>query len=309
MGRELLVVGWHNVTGTWCFPGRDGRGRLGLARQLRLLRRVANVVDLAPALDSLRAGRPLPPRAVALTFDDGYRDNLTDAAPLLEELGLPATFFLVPDVLSGATTPWWEVLGAAFARTDRRAVCWEDHVLGLEGPDRRTSYVAVSDALKRVDERTRRTRVEALVDELRPGSERDAKPLFLEWDGARALVAKGMSVGSHSLDHTILANEAPAVQQQNLCHSRRVLEARLDVEIRLLAYPNGDSTDFDGVTEHAAHGAGYDGAVTTIPGRNSSSTPPFRLRRFVVGPEHGVVGLRSIVTHDLRRADARAATP
>jgi peptidoglycan/xylan/chitin deacetylase (PgdA/CDA1 family) len=297
----LVVFGWHNVASTWCFPDREERGRSGLARQLRFLRRAAHVVDLSEAMDTLQAGGTLPPRSVALTFDDGYRDNLTDAVPLLQELGLCATFFLVPDVLSGVTTPWWEVVGAAFERTGRRSIRFDDRTLCLTGDARRLGYEVVCEVLKRVDEQTRQQRVRALVDELHPGAEAAVGPLFLDWDDARALLRNGMRVGSHSLDHVILANEEPAEQRRNLSESRRLLESHLDVEIRLLAYPNGSTDDFDRVTEAAAREAGYRAAVTTIPGRNSPTTPPFRLRRFVVGPEQGVVGLRSLVTHRLHR--------
>jgi peptidoglycan/xylan/chitin deacetylase (PgdA/CDA1 family) len=303
----LTVFGWHNVAGTWCFPDPAGRGRSGLARQLRFLQRAAHVVDLSDAIETMRSGATLPPRAVALTFDDGYRDNLTEAVPLLRELGLGATFFLVPEVLSRASVPWWEVLGAAFDGTHRRNLVWDGRVLSLEGAARRPSYEVVCEALKRVDERTRREQVRALVDRLRPGVEADVERLFLDWDEARTLVRHGMRVGSHSLDHVILANEAAAEQHRNLCESRRALESHLDVEITLLAYPNGGPDDFDRVTEEAAHNAGYRAAVTTIPGRNSARTPPFRVRRFVVGPERGVVGLRSLVTHRLHRSAQVAA--
>src|SRR5688572_9588150 len=98
-GSRLLVYAWHNVEGTYCFPNAPGRGVRQLRRQLELLRRVATVVPLEESLRALAAGDQLPPRAVALSFDDGYRDNLDLAVPLLERLDLPATFFLVPGML------------------------------------------------------------------------------------------------------------------------------------------------------------------------------------------------------------------
>jgi len=70
MDAWLLVLGWHNVEPTWFFPAAPDAGRRGLARQLAFLRRFANVVSLGTALQALVERRPLPPRAVALTFDD-----------------------------------------------------------------------------------------------------------------------------------------------------------------------------------------------------------------------------------------------
>jgi peptidoglycan/xylan/chitin deacetylase (PgdA/CDA1 family) len=303
--NSLVVLGWHNVAATWCFPNPSGRGRAGLARQLQLVRRTAHVVDLADAVAALSDGGRLPPRAVALTFDDGYRDNLTQAVPILRHLGLRATFFLVPDVLSRTTTPWWEVLGAAFARTSRRSLWWDGQTRSLDGPARRQSYEIVCESLKQVDERTRQQRVRSLTAELHPNAKRAVESMFLDWDDARALTRNGMRVGSHTCDHVILSNEEPCEQRRNLRESRVALESGLDTDVELLAYPNGSAADFDDVTEQAARDAGYRAALTTIPGPNSSATPPYRVRRFVVGPERGVVGLRSLVTYRWHRHDTR----
>src|SRR5262245_12380723 len=115
-GSRLVVFAWHNVASTWFAPWVPDAGRQGLARQLAIVRRAFRVMPLSLALEDLYAGRPLPHRAAALTFDDGYRDNLEVAAPLLARLGLPATFFLVPSLLDGGPA-WWESAGWAFARS------------------------------------------------------------------------------------------------------------------------------------------------------------------------------------------------
>ena len=131
----------------------------------------------------------------------------------------------------------------------------------------------------------------------------------MDWSGAEALTRLGFSIGSHSLNHAILANESTAAQRSDLSRSRRELQERLDVPVELLAYPNGSADDFDTETETAARDAGYQGAVTTIAGTNSAATPPFRLRRYVVGPERGVRGLAGVgkdrILAGVRRVGAR----
>ena len=210
----------------------------------------------------------LPHRAVAITFDDGYRDNVTVAAPMLQELGLPATFFLVPAVLSGRSSPWWEVLGAAFECTTRDRLEWNARTFGLNGDGRRLAYDSISADLKLVDATARSASVADLVERLAPRRHADPADLFMDWAGAEELTRLGFGIGSHSLDHAILANEAREDQRSDLSKSRRELEERLDVAVDLLAYPNGSAADFDTETEHAAQEAGYQGALTTIPGTN-----------------------------------------
>jgi peptidoglycan/xylan/chitin deacetylase (PgdA/CDA1 family) len=306
MGSSLVVLGWHNVDPTWFFPARPGAGRRGLQRQLAFLRRAASVVPLAEALDALAAGRPLPPRAVALTFDDGYADNLHLAVPVLERLGLPATFFLVPDLLSGMVAPWWEVLAWAFARSSRATLTWEGRLLDL---DDRAGLERAAELLKRRPQAAREAAVKRLVDLCDPVGAPDERALLLDWDGARRLARRGFAIGSHSRRHAILTAEPAAEQEQDLAGSRRALESGLGVEVRLLAYPNGLRDDYDQTTVAAARLAGYTHAVTTVRGVNRPTTPPYEIRRFIVQPERGVAGLARTPLHALRdRLPAAART-
>jgi peptidoglycan/xylan/chitin deacetylase (PgdA/CDA1 family) len=292
LGRtRLLILGWHNVEPSWCFPAEAERGPRGLERQFRILRSVANVVDLPEALAALGEGGRLPSRSVAITFDDGYRDNLDRAAPMLERLGLPATFFLAPALLSGEISPWWERLGWAVANTTRTTVPFGDDDLDLTAPRATASYGVMCESVKRRTQAQRLRRVDELVDLLEPRGHYDDSTLMLDWDGARALARKGFTIGSHSLDHAILCNEEPEEQYRNLASSRIRLQDELDVGVDLLAYPNGTQRDFDDVTIAAAAAAGFRSAITTIDGWNHRETPPYELRRFVVYPERATVGI------------------
>jgi peptidoglycan/xylan/chitin deacetylase (PgdA/CDA1 family) len=297
--NTLMVLGWHNVTATHCFPASPGAGERGMEQQFRALRRFATVVPLGAALRDLAQGRPLPPRAVAITFDDGYRDNLTVAGPMLRRLGLPATCFLVPGLLSGTVLPWWERLGWAFAQAAAPAVQWEDRRLQTADPAaRRRAFGVVSELLKRRDRRRRDAAVEELVGLLSPSGSYDPAEQFLDWDGARAL-RDHMELGSHSMYHAILSEETPQDQRDDLATSRRELTEQLDVDIRVLAYPNGTPADYDADTLTAVRQAGYDHAVTTRPGWNTPATPPHEIHRWVMNPERGLVDLGKFV-RDLR---------
>jgi len=297
MRSHLLVLGWHNVEGTWCFPSRPGWGHRGLAAQLQMLRTLANVVPLDHALAQLKAGHPLPPRAVALTFDDGYADNLQLAAPLLQRLKLPATFFLVTDFLSGAGA-WWEELAWAFFSTTRPLLEWEGERWKLDGSvSRRSVYSMVSEQLKRRNGAARGAAVRHLIALLEPNGHGPDPGLLLDWSGAARLLDGGFAIGSHTTRHAILTQETAADQQRDLRSSRQLLAARLNVPIRLLAYPNGGQQDFDATTIAAAAQAGYGAAVTTMDGFNDGTTPPFTIRRTVMYPERGPVDLIKALRH------------
>jgi peptidoglycan/xylan/chitin deacetylase (PgdA/CDA1 family) len=277
---RLLVLGYHNIESTWFWPSRPGAGIATFARQMRVLHRIANVVPLEDALDALAAGRPLPPRAVALTFDDGYRDNLELAAPVLRGYGMPATIYLVPGFLSGEQHAWWERLGWAVGRARARRVRLDGHelVLGDDGAALR----AVETLVKRMTHDERMNAVEQLVEDLRPSGEYRADELFLDWDAARGLVPAGMTVGSHTLSHAILGRETAADQRVDLRESRLLLQRELSAEVATLAYPNGTRDDYDDATFAAAREAGYSHAVTAWGGPVSADAPPFEITRTMV---------------------------
>ncbi len=86
MSRRLTIIGYHNVEGTHYFDAPAGQGTRGFRQQLQLLRRTMNVVELGTAVRAWAEGSDLPMRSICITFDDGYRDSLDVAAPLLERV-------------------------------------------------------------------------------------------------------------------------------------------------------------------------------------------------------------------------------
>ena len=307
---RLRVLCYHNVRGTWCFPSAGDTGVRGLEQQLRALRPVANVVPLDEALTRLSGGLPLPRAAVALTFDDGYTDNLSLAAPILERLELPATFFLVPGLLSRTVSAWWETTGWAFTSATRAELAWEGGVHPLRSPaERAQAQTVVAAALKRRNRAAREDAVAELVERLAPSGRAPGPELFLDWEGARSLLARGHAVGSHSSYHAILSQESEDEQVEDLAQARCRLEEELGVPTPLLAYPNGTRADYDAATLRAAERAGHSFAVTTIDGANRPSTPRYEIRRSFMVPQRGVVDLLANARRVARDARSRLRRP
>ncbi len=285
MSDRLLILCWHNIDPTPAFPAPAGHGRQGFERQLKFLARFTTVIRLSTALDLIERDEPLPPRAVVLTFDDGYRDMLDVAVPTLARTGLPATFFLVPSFLSGRIRAWWEDLAAAFDRTDADELTWNGvrHDLGTPTA-RRQVHDRLLAPLKRLDHAAREDAVHQLAGLLTPGEPAPAGEHFLDWDGARALVSAGHEVGSHSARHVILSRETVQVQAVELADSRAELQSGLGVRVDTVAYPNGTGEDYDDTTLHIARETGYRCALTTRLGLAQRDHSPYEMRRVVIGP-------------------------
>jgi peptidoglycan/xylan/chitin deacetylase (PgdA/CDA1 family) len=290
VSRRLLVLGWHNVAATPGFPAPEGASERGFERQMTALARVANVLPLEDALRRLYRGERLPARAVAVTFDDGYRDNVTLAVPVLERLGLPATFFLVPGLLSGTIDAWWETLGWALASTGEPAVSLDGVRMALSSEaERGAAYSHLARWLRRVDQRRRETAMVELVESLSPRGE--PPQLFMGWDEARELVRRGFSVQSHTCTHPALAREPAERQRAELVQARAELESTLELSISTVAYPYGGPAEYDAQTAALAGECGYEWGITTREGFTTPGTPPLEVRRCVVYPERGIVDL------------------
>ena len=127
-------------------------------------------------------------RSVCITFDDGYRDSLDLAAPMLEEYSLPATFFLVPAFVSGESHAWWERLSWCVLGASASVLHWRDRVIPLRERASRVDVVEqLAAGLKMLSRREREDAVEEMVEQLVPVGPPYREDLFLDWDLSRSL--------------------------------------------------------------------------------------------------------------------------
>lgn len=176
---------------------------------------------------------------LAVTFDDGLRNNVEVAYPVLRALGVPATFFVCPGLVERRAWLWNQEARQRLLRMDAKA----RHDLALEvecGPE----VESIIYRMKRLPVADR-AHVEALVRAATPRFEpTQAERHELDvagWSELRALDPAIVTIGSHTLTHPILPSLSPAEIEAEIAGSRRVLEARLGRAVELFAYPNGDA--------------------------------------------------------------------
>lgn len=280
-GARLPILMYHRVLGSpdVLQPGVPDAGLLNA--QLEAIARVFNVLPLDQAIDQLAQGR-LPPRSVAITFDDGYRDNHDVALPILRRLGLTATFFVATGFLDGGRMFNDTVLECVRRLPPMALDLGHLGVPRCEISDAASRVVATRRVVATVKYQSAAQRaalcreLEAMVGESLPDT------LMMTSDHVRHLVQQGMSVGGHTVTHPILRLVDDAVARDEIVRNRDDLRSITGVVPACFAYPNGKpAADFGPAHVAMVREAGYAAALSTayaVPGPDSDR---YQLPRFV----------------------------
>lgn len=238
----------------------------------------------ADELLAVRAGRGrLPPRAVLVTFDDGYADFAANAWPILRQYGVPVTLFVTTDGRDDPTTRfWWDRLAAALNSTDRAHLPASPigPISLASAGRRRAAGMRFKSYLKGLPHDAAMDTLEQLIGEL--GAVDPTGPsALLSWQEIRTLAEQGVAIAPHTRTHPVLTGVAPDRLVREIDGSRDDLEARVGNVIPLFAYPAGGH---DRRVVEAAERAGLRAAFTTVRGSNDLRRADwYRLRRINVG--------------------------
>jgi peptidoglycan/xylan/chitin deacetylase (PgdA/CDA1 family) len=253
---------------------------LAFDHRLRWLKSYFNVLPLADALDRLSHGT-LPSRAAAITFDDGYADNVTCALPVLQQHGLHATFFIATGFLDGGIM-WNDVLTHVVYET--RASELDCSAVGLGKlrldtfSDRALAESQVNAAVKHLEFEARSRLVSAWANS--SGVELPSS-LMMTSEQLRELHMAGMGIGAHTVGHPILARCSQERARSEIEDGRRHLQDILRAPIELFAYPNGKpGQDYLPCHVDLVRELGFKSAVTTAPGASDIDSDRFQIRRF-----------------------------
>jgi len=273
--------------------------------QLSFLARHYNVISLARLLQHLNSGNSLPARTVAITFDDGWRDNYTYAFPLLKKHNLPATVFLTANYVGTLNVFWpelviWYLSGIEdllaltapdpmFDAASRFSTLFRS-VMAASGPKRLDLLEQLINRMKELAPETRAAilaGLEALYS--RSGRTRNSVRVVLDWNEIAEMQTGGISFGSHGTTHELLTLIDRRHREEELVSSRMLLESQLGTVIDMLAYPNGA---FDDEVKLLAARCGYSCAVSVRRARVSYASDRYALGRINIhqGCCRGILG-------------------
>lgn len=268
-------------------------------------------VPLATLIDGL-ARRRIEDRTVAVTFDDGYADNLTAAAPILAAHGIPATVFVSSGFLDGTREFWWDELERLLLRPRDLPARIEIAVDGGRfvaeigsATWTRDEWAAFDSwsVLDPSDPTPRHTAYRRLCAFVRPLSAAGREDALAQLRAAAGLAERtprsshaplgtvqvteldalgGVDIGAHTVNHTVLAALDDEAQRGEIRTSKDVLSKLCGRPVSTFSYPYGGPADYTPRTTALVREAGFVGACANHPGVVKPWTDAFRIPRILV---------------------------
>lgn len=281
LGSLDIFFGHHVVAdGDACGELQAGQ----LYDRLMYLRRTRELVSLSEGLDWLQRPRR-GSRLAAITFDDGYRDNLTLLLPVLEAAHAPATVFVATGPVVDGGSMWFDLARCALRRAGTKplGLAWAPAPLQAQQPAAYADKVMAY--LQRCDPLVREKRVGELLRKA-PAADPPVEPrhAVLTAQELQALARHPLiSIGAHTHSHTVLDACDEATARGELRENLQCLARLVGAPARSFAYPRGLPQDFSQRDQELLRDLGIEVAVTTRPGPNVPGTDPLALNRLPLG--------------------------
>ncbi len=295
-GRGAAILMYHSVMeDPQCQDDLLGgivHSRNVFREQMQLLARQYHPIGLDQVKSFVRGEGQLPDRAVVVTFDDGYADNCEIAAPILNEAGVPATFYVTVECVEKRRLPWPARLRFVFRTTKKWD--WTD-ASGKAWPlsdrvEREQAYLLSCDECCKLTGEAQEKWISGLELGLDARAPIESGTLIMNYDQVRTLVRGGHLVGSHTMTHPNMAQVSLYDARREMTESKQRLEHELGAVVTHFSYPcPALSPHWTEQTAAASRDAGYETAVTTDGGLARKGDNPLCLKR--VRPTKTVEGL------------------
>lgn len=268
LSRRVTILTYHEID------------QASFAAHLDFLTRAYSIIPLAVAVAGLvgqEEQAALPPRPLAITFDDGFASFPHQVFPVLQRFQAPATVFLTTGYVGGNDVLWFEWIDLAMASGAPLADVLPPHLSALSGRRRRRALMRY---LKAAPDDERLRLVELIRRRTTVTDEQAARRRLLAWDQARAMQESGLvSFGGHTLTHPLLARAGLDKQRAEIMGCAADLQRELGPAERHFAYPNGERADFSTETQALVRQAGFAAAVCAERGVCAVGDDLFALRR------------------------------
>jgi len=252
-------------------------------KQIDHLAKNYNIISLNEMVHRIKNRMPLR-RCVAITFDDGFRDNYEIAYPILRKYNVPATIFLTTGYINSGAAPWFIKLRYIFMQTDRTyfQLSHEGTTISCPIHTKKEKFAAsdrVMAYVKSCPNEQRLSLLDRLCKELEVNEFQGIDNLMLTWDQIKAMASNGIFFGAHTVNHPILSRTSMEIAEREIRESKKTIEDKIGKPITSFAYPFGKKSQYSPEIFSILEELGFKCAVTTESGTNTHRVNLFELNR------------------------------
>ncbi len=254
-------------------------------QQMDVVARLYNPVTLDEVDSSLKTGN-ITKKSVAITFDDGFKDNYTYAFPILEQYRLKAAFYITTSSIESDHPPWFCRLQHAFRNTTETA--WCDSFKGVKYPisepnEWRIAFLTASKRCSVLIGEEQDRVIGRIEEDLGISPITSNADLMMNWKEIRALHQHGHIIGSHTQSHPNLAFVGENELSSELQGAKQTIENRINAPVHHFSYPSPiGQPHWNDKTIAMAKASGYQTSVTCTRGRNLAGGNALALKRMAV---------------------------
>ena len=268
--------------------------------QMRHIAEQMNPISLTTLAGHLNHREPLPPKSVAVTFDDGIDSIYFYAYPILKKFRIPATVFISPGYVETSSSYWWEKIRGIIKKTDKKEIdlkIFED----LKGmapleyhrdkiPIRRVGQINraihfLVEWVKSIDHESIPHALERLRIDLAVKEEDIRVPPMMTWSQIKEMSNEKIEIGAHTVNHPNLLRIDLSEASNEIKQSKRMIEEKIQKNVEGFAYPFGQHNHYDNRIRQLVVDAGFRYSCTASPGKVTSQTDVYSLPRITLSNE------------------------
>jgi len=294
MDNKLTILLYHGITNSKS-KGIENFSKKHISdkdfkEQIEFISKSCNIISMDDVVDIVSSKEKYPPKAVAVTFDDGFRNNCTVAAPILDEFHVPATFYITSGIINTETMYWVDELEDCINLSLKPSLelsLNKKVVFDLTSVSKKIiALTEIKAFCKNSTNEIKNEIVRQVIDAtgVIPSVNHSENYKKMSWKELRELNMSDLfTIGGHSLYHNILSKISPFEKLSlDIQISIALLKYNLDKEIKHYSYPEGQAIHYNDDVINCLKNNGIICCPSAIDGINDSSIDLFNLKRIMV---------------------------
>lgn len=288
--NQIIIFNYHRIkNNNLSTPFDDsvfGPDAKRFRQEMEWLKKETRILSEQELIETVYQKKKVKGICSLVTFDDGYRDNFDIAYPILRDLNIPAIFFIPTHPVSSRELGWWDIVAYFIKNTKTNKFIFQN--IEYNTSDKKQLYKTIISQLKTSSPSAIKEILHQLSESLNvafPAVSIQSEEL-MTWEQIKILSDNGMSIGSHSHDHSILSQQDADTLAAQLAISITILENKLDKKINSIAYPVGGYQHFNNETKSVSKDLGFKLGFSYLTGLNKADeVDPFNVKRMRILPE------------------------